>query len=54
VVIRKNSKNYNLVFKIKFRPLDIFYDYVRNDYNHENKNHNGICDWGHGYELWHL
>jgi hypothetical protein len=27
---------------------------LRNDYNHENKSHNGICDWGHGYDLWHL
>jgi len=23
---------------------------VRNDYNHGDSNHNGICKYGHGYE----
>jgi hypothetical protein len=24
---------------------------VKNDCNHGDSNHNGICNWGHGYDL---
>lgn len=39
-----------LDFKIKSRLLDFLMIIVKNDCNHGDSNHNGICNWGHGYD----